>query len=303
MTSKAPTSYTAQPPGLLGTGAGGGVFTQCKRIARGFWTMLWVPFVPFNPMPEPILPPPAPVEPVAAETVAQCEKIYERTETTRKFIEEKARATFTILSFLAPLMGAGFVFLLSQTDQASVAYQIAKWLILVAGILTFTAFLSIVRATAVKSHMDMLLNSVIDEPSGTFKAYDASNYVRGLLYCSSWNGGLNAHVAQFVRGAHILISLSVVLSFVAAIPLGRAYADAAMKQAAETKRSPVAAQLEALHQDLVALRHDLALRQASPASTAAPPATPVVPRRPSGAIPVPRTQESHRRPRTTSRTS
>lgn len=268
MTSKGPTSYTAQPPGLLGTGAGGGVRTQCKRLLRGFWTMLWVPFVPFNPTPEPILDPPEPVGDVTAETLAQCEKIYERSETTRKFIEEKARATFTILSFLAPLIGAGFVFLLSQTDQASVAYHVAKWLIIVSGVLTFTAFLSIVRATAVKSHMDMLLNSVIDEASGTFKEYDAKNYVRGLLYCASWNGGLNAHVAQFVRGAHVLISLSVVLSFIAAIPLGTAYADAAAKQAAQANQNPVAIQLAAIHQDIVALRHDLALHEPPPSSLA-----------------------------------
>jgi hypothetical protein len=268
MTSKTPTSYTAQPPGILGTGVGGGVRTQCKRILRGFWTIIWVPFVPFNPVPEPILPPPEPAGDVTAEMLAQCEKIYERTESTRKFIEEKARATFTILSFLAPSIGVAFVFLLSQTDQASAAYHVAKWLIIASGGLTFTAFLSIVRATAVKAHMDMLLNSVIDEASGKFKEYDAKNYARGLLYCASWNGGLNAHVAQFVRGAHVLISLSVVLSFVASVPLGRAYADAAAKQAVEAKQNPVALQLAALHQDLVALRHDLALREPPPSSHA-----------------------------------
>lgn len=273
MTSKTSASYTAQPPRILGTGvdrtgADRDLRTECKRILRGFWAMIWVPFVPFNPEPEPILDPPEPKEAVSAEMLAQCEKIYERTESTRKFIEEKARATFTILSFLAPLIGAAFVFLLNQADQASVAYRAAKWLIIASGGLTFVAFLSIVRATAVKNHMDMLLNSVIDEASGTFKEYDAKNYVRGLLYCASWNGGLNAHVAQFVRGAHVLISLSVVLSFVASIPLGRAYADTAARRAVEAKQNPVALQLAAIHQDLVALHHDLALREPPPASQA-----------------------------------
>jgi hypothetical protein len=285
MASKTPNSYTAQPPGILGTGVGGGVRVQCKRILRGFWTMIWVPFVPFNPVPEPILDPPEPTGDVTAELLAQCEKIYERSESTRKFVEEKARATFTILSFLAPLIGAAFVFLLSQTDQASAAYHVAKWLIIVSGCLTFTAFLSIVRATAVKAHMDMLLNSVIDETSGKFKEYDAKNYVRGLLYCASWNGGLNAHVAQFVRGAHVLISLSVVLSFIASVPLGRAYADAAVKQAVEAKQNPVALQLAALHQDLVALRHDLALREPSSASHAAVAPAPGTPGTPSSNAP------------------
>lgn len=274
MTGKAPTSYTAQPPGILGTGVGGGVRTQCKRILRGFWTMIWVPFVPFNPAPEPILNPPEPTGDVTADMLAQCEKIYERTESTRKFIEEKARATFTILSFLAPAIGAAFVFLLSQTDKASAAYHVAKWLIIASGGLTFTAFLSIVRATAVKAHMDMLLGSVIDETSGKLKEYDAKNYARGLLYCASWNGGLNAHVAQFVRGAHVLISISVVLAFVASVPLGRAYADAAARQAVEAKQNPVALQLAALHQDLVAMRLELAFRAPPPASHAGSAPTP-----------------------------
>lgn len=260
MTPKAPSSYTAQPPGILGTGIGGGVARQSWRLLRGLWTALWTPFVPFNPVPEPILVPPEPPDEVTPETVAQCEKIYERTETTRKFVEEKARATFAILSFLAPLTGAGFVFLLSQAEEAGLTYHLAKWLIIAAGALIFVAFLSIARATAVKAHMDMLLNSVIDEASGSFKPYDAKNHVRGLLYCASWNGGMNAHVAQFVRGAHILVSISVVLSFIAAAPLGSAYAAASQKQAAESKQNPVAAQLAELHQDMLALRRDWARR-------------------------------------------
>jgi len=268
MTSKKPTSYTAQPPGVIGTGIGGGVRTQCKRILRGLWRTIWISFCPFNPTPEDILLPPEPTGDVTAEMLAQCEEIYERTESTRKFIEDKARATFAILTFLVPSIGAAFVFLLNQTDHTSVAYHVANWLIMASGGLAFLAFLSIARATAVKAHMDMLLGSVIDEANGTFKEYDAKNYVRGMLYCASWNGGLNAHVAQFVRGAHVLISLSVVLSFIAAIPLGHAYANASARQAAEAKQNPVALQLAAIHQDLVALRHDLALRESPPAAHA-----------------------------------
>jgi hypothetical protein len=292
MTSNVPTSYTAQPPGLLGSGDSGGLLVQCKRIFRGLWTMLWVPFVPFNPTPEPILVPPEPEDDVHPDMLAQCEKIYERTEATRKFVEEKARATFTILAFLAPLIGASFVFLLSQADQASVAYEVAKWLIIGSGALTFIAFISIVRATAVKSHMDMLLNTVIDEPNKKFKKYNPKDYVRGLLYCASWNGGLNAHVAQFVRGAHVLISLSVVLSFIAAVPLATAYADASSKQASEAKQNPVALQLSVLHQDLVVLRHDLASREAALVAAPAPASDGVAAS--GGTVAAPRTAAGHK---------
>ncbi|OOG38253.1 hypothetical protein B0E51_15605 [Rhodanobacter sp. C05] len=191
--------------------------------------------------------------------MAQCEKIYERTETTRKFVEEKARATFGIVSFLAPLIGAGFVFLLTQSDKREATYTIALVLTTISGFLLLLAFISIARAVGVKEHMDLLLDSVLEKDQ--FRNYDAARYARGLLYCASWNGGMNAHVAQFVRGGHILISLSVLFAFAGSIPLGMTYAETARAEAHHhddlAKSDPVADQVAFLHRDLAAMHADL----------------------------------------------
>lgn len=54
--------------------------------------------------------------------------------------------------------------------------------------------------------------------AGTFRTYDKAFHARGLLYCASVNQGMNGHIAQFVKGAHVLTALAVLALLVAAVP-------------------------------------------------------------------------------------
>ena len=85
--------YTAQAPGRMGTGAAGGFYKQAKLVARGFWRLIYQVFIPYNSLPEFPADPPDPPSEVSEEVVAQCQKIYDDVEATRKYLEDKARST------------------------------------------------------------------------------------------------------------------------------------------------------------------------------------------------------------------
>ena len=68
-----------------------------------------------------------------------------------------------------------------------------------------------------EKHGDAFRTSVVNEEGNsgnTVKPFRA----RGLLYCASMNTAINDHIAQFVKGAHMLTAAAVVALLMAAIP-------------------------------------------------------------------------------------
>jgi septal ring factor EnvC (AmiA/AmiB activator) len=58
---------------------------------------------------------------------------------------------------------------------------------------------------------------VIDD-AGQFREYSKALHARGLLYCAAMNQAMNDHLAQFVKGAHLLTAAAIVALAIAAVP-------------------------------------------------------------------------------------
>jgi hypothetical protein len=202
----------------LGRSINSDLWTQVVRIGKGFWRILWQAVVPFDPFPEPpMVPPPAASEP-SDEQVEQCQAIYDEVETSRADLEQKARATFSVVSFLAPLIATVFVFILSQTDAQTGGRMLTIVLVAASFVFLLLGFLSIVRAVSIRSREQLFLGAVIDFTNNQIRVYDKSFRMRGLLYCAAVNQAINDHIAQFVKGAHILTAVAVIILVVAALP-------------------------------------------------------------------------------------
>ena len=61
------------------------------------------------------------------------------------------------------------------------------------------------------------MQSVLDE-AGQVRKFDRAFRLRGLLWCTSTNEAMNDHLAQFVKGAHLLTAGAVILVTIAAVP-------------------------------------------------------------------------------------
>ena len=209
-------SYVAQPPARIA------LFS--KDGARALWSYMKLlgliivqPVLPFRPAPGLPANPPEPSKGVDDKQLAQCVKIAEREETTRKYLEEKARSTFGMTSFVAPLLFAVLIFLLGRTSSS--VWNVWGFLFgSLALALLILSFLSVLRAQAVQERQELFLQSIIDQDKKDFRIYDAGFYARGLLWCASVNTAMNAHIAQFVRGAQILTGLTAITTVLAAIP-------------------------------------------------------------------------------------
>jgi hypothetical protein len=115
------------------------------------------------------------------------------------------------------------------------------------------AFISAVRAVAVKGGETLFLDSVIHE-SGQFRKYNEGFHARGLLYCASMNTAMNDHIAQFVKGAHILSAASVLLLLAAAIPSGAVF----LRLPASPTQTQIVGPVSLSLPELTALRDDVA---------------------------------------------
>jgi hypothetical protein len=189
------------------------------RIAVGFFSMLWYTVKPFNPTPEAPEDPPA-AEEVAHEQLEQCQKLFDDVESSRDFLEAKARATFSIIAFLAPLTATIFVVLLSRSTAGPKTLLIAEIFAAISVALMILAFVSIARAVSVQKREALGLQAIIDFDKGAFRPYNKGYHAQGLLYCASVNQAMNAHIAQFVKSAHVFTTIAVLALMVAATPTG-----------------------------------------------------------------------------------
>ncbi len=242
-------NYIAKPPLFIGKKSGGGWKKQTRRIFSGFWRIVWQTFVPFNPQPEPpdALPPPS-VQ-IDEEQVAQCQWIFDQAEARGNQLEQKAQWTFALLLFLAPLVISVVVFLFREEAPSSISKRIAILLLGASVIFMIMAFISIMRAISVQARQTLFLGSVVNLDTGTFKRYDRSYHAQGLLYCASVNTAMNDHLAQFVKGAHMLTIVSVVTLLAATLPASMGYSSSLR---APTK-SEIVGQVAISSADLVAI--------------------------------------------------
>src|SRR5579862_5350551 len=200
---------------------------QVKRgsLKKHLWHLLcnfgWIlrcSVVPFKSQPEAIDALPAPNVKVTESHVKQCQWIFDQALARRVHLEQKAQSTFGLMLFLVPLLASLFVFVISKFPVShGTPRRFAISLLGLAAVLLLLGFTSAVRAISVKAIETLFLRSVIDE-RGQIREYKEAFHVRGLLYCAAMNEGLNDHIAQFVKGAHVLTAAAVIALFGAAVP-------------------------------------------------------------------------------------
>ena len=230
------------------------------QMFRRIGYIIWQIVVPFNSRPEEIEPFPEPdaTFPVSQSHVEQCQWIFDQAEERRVNLEQKAQSTFGLMVFLVPLLASLFVFIISKGTTSS-TLVVTLVLVSISAVFLLLGFISAVRAVAVKESETLFLDSVLTE-AGQFRKYSEAFRARGLLYCASMNTATNDHIAQFVKGAHILTAAAVLVLLIAAVPTSIMFLRLPPAPA-ETKivgsvnvSSP---ELSALRDDIAGLKNDI----------------------------------------------
>jgi hypothetical protein len=217
MSAPPPPTYATKPLDTWGS-SGDSVRVELLRAIRGLRQIILYTITPRVARPQSPLDPPDPVGSLTEETLAQCKTIYDEVEAVRQHLDEKARSTFAVIAFLAPLLVAVFVFLFAHLKGGGVLEPLAIALALAAFSLLTLGFIGTARALAIQSREVLFLESVIDPTVPSIRPYDRTRHAKGLLYCASMNASINAHIAQCVRSAHVLTTLAVIVAIGAAVP-------------------------------------------------------------------------------------
>lgn len=207
--------FIADPPRPLRLGELGQWF---NRSLSSFRYIVWQSILPFRPIPEPFDDPPLPAAEVTEDQLKQCEAYFDRVEASRSDIEEKARGTFSVITFLAPLMASLFVFFITRKLEHTMTCNVAIGFAMLSFAFLLLAFFSIIRAVAVRPRQTLGYLSVVDVEHAQIRPYSRNFRAGGLLYCASYNDALNAHISQFVKGANVLTALAVVALLIASVP-------------------------------------------------------------------------------------
>ena len=149
-----------------------------------------------------------------------CQSILDECKERREFIEQKGRWLFTIVSFLMPGIIVIMAFLFQGSTLESGQYAITLSVLGISAFLLVLSFVSILRAMAIRPIEVLHLYSVINKEDGTFLPYNRPRHAQGLLHCATMNTASNDHIAQFVKGAHILMTVAVILATVGLISIG-----------------------------------------------------------------------------------
>lgn len=221
-------------------------------------------FVPFRPQPEAIDDIPETDAKVNSEQVAQCQKILDEADGRREHLEQKAQSTFGLIAFLAPLVISAFAYLAGSAENAIAENR--GWLVgasVISAVFMLLAFVSVARAVSVKAAERLFVMSVIDD-NGRFREYNEAFHARGLLYCAAMNEAMNDHIAQFVKGAHVLTVAAILALLIGAAPIGlRALNSPSTMEQSELSglKDVTAIGLAEVRDELSRLRHDLQERQ------------------------------------------
>jgi hypothetical protein len=207
--------YIAEPPEpIKRSELKGHVGLVLQRLRFIVWQIL----VPFRESPKDIPDIPEPKNEVEQEQLDHSQSLFDQAEQRRVHLEQKAQSTFSLMTFLVPLLASLFVFLISKTAGiGTMSRVIVLVLLTLAAVLLLLGFISAIRAVAVKANQALYLQSVLDE-TGQVRKFDRAFRLRGLLWCTSMNEAMNDHLAQFVKGAHLLTAGAVILVTIAAVP-------------------------------------------------------------------------------------
>lgn len=232
-----------------------------KQMFARICLIVWQILVPFNPRPEEIESLPEPKIKITEAHVKQCQWIFDQAAARRVHLEQKAQSTFSLMVFLVPVLASLFVFFSSRAAPSGTGiHTLAVALLLSSAVILLLGFISAVRAVSVKTIETLFLNSVVDG-EGEFREYSEAFHTRGLLYCAAINEAMNDHIAQFVKGSHILTAGAVIILFFAGIPTVVALSNLPSSPTVTKILGSVevsSADLKAVHDDVANLRKELA---------------------------------------------
>jgi hypothetical protein len=194
-----------------------------QAVAGGvakFTNFIFQPFIPYKSKPgEPESSLPEEAGDPTDEQLAQCQTIFDQSEARRAHIEQKAQWAFTVIAFLMPSLASVLVFIIRDpTLQA--ANRTPLVLLSVSACLLLLSFVSAARALAIRGNEILHLGAVIEGETGCFRKYDKGFHAQGLLYCATMNTATNDHIAQFVKGAHVLMAFAVIAFTSGAVAAG-----------------------------------------------------------------------------------
>jgi hypothetical protein len=169
------------------------------------------------------------------------------------------------------LLASLFVFVISKSPASQGVLRLfAVGLLGLSAVLLFLGFIAAVRAISVKAQETLYVHSVIDE-AGQFREYNEGFRARGLLYCAAMNEAMNDHIAQFVKGAHVLTAAAVIAVVFAAVPMGFAFSGLPASPAQMKIVGPVnvsSPEVLALRDEVASLKADVAKLLAGSDATA-----------------------------------
>jgi hypothetical protein len=189
-----------------------------ERLARNLGWILLQTIIPFNPRPEEPQPLPSQTGKIDDAQIILCQAIFDQAEERRTHLEQKAQWTFAIIVFLMPLLTSLYLFMFRDTPTNPTGHTISICFIALSGVLVALGFISAVRAISVQAREALFVPALVDLKTGMFRRYSKSIHSRGLLYCAAMNTAMNDYIAQFVKGAHILVSCAVIALSLAAVP-------------------------------------------------------------------------------------
>jgi hypothetical protein len=221
MKTNPPLSFFTKPLNAWGRHPNRSFSQELWSAIQSLYEVLLYAFIPRVARPEQPNDPPDPTnenKAVDEGTLEQCKEIYGQVEAGHEYLDEKARSTFGVIAFLAPLLIAAVTYLLAHSSGSGFSRILSLSLGAIAFILLVLGFISTVRALAVQGREVLFLDTVIDPAIPTIRSYDRTRHAQGLLYCASVNAAFNAHISQCVRSAHVLTALAVITATLSAIP-------------------------------------------------------------------------------------
>ena len=93
-------------------------------------------------------------------------------------------------------------------------------LLSISACLLLLSFISAARALAIRGSEILHLGAVVEDENGYFRKYNKAFHAQGLLYCATMNTATNDHIAQFVKGAHVLMAFAVITFASGAVATG-----------------------------------------------------------------------------------
>lgn len=209
--------YLRPEPAPFWRGLGRGV----KRWALAFVDWLRHAFRPYKraPRPDREITPEDPEGNISEEQLRVCEHIAEREASRTDKLEQKSTVLLSVVAVIAPLVISTLVYLAGRPSLDGPARWLTVGLVLLALLLFLAAFVAGARALAVKGHDELHLQTVIDLERGSIREPDPDFFGRGLLAITSRRQAMNAHLADFVRGAQTFLMTGVALVLLAGLPV------------------------------------------------------------------------------------